>query len=228
MTVDTGFPALMHVCHESRDFVMKHSRLRFRSSREARCKVPFGPFRFELDTVFWNQDLLPYLWSPFYTTNHGRWLSQLRHLAIASSRAFRGQHVTDCIIRRCLELRSLSVVFSDSSDDNWAMSRFVEPERRHKLRRIHPDRARVMTVLRDAMWCDPEHRITLEGFLMLFCDEINAHGESMSEPHEACVGQAWSIQSDSSADLSCFAQTFVEWRRGEWAEGCTEWRPPRG
>ncbi|KXX78315.1 hypothetical protein MMYC01_206234 [Madurella mycetomatis] len=188
MTVETAFPALMHVCRESRDFVLKHSRLSFRSSRKARCEEPFRLFRSDLDTVFWNQDLLPYLWGPFHTTSHNLWLSQLRHLAIASSRAFRGPHTTDSIIGHCPELRSLSVVFSDSSDNNWAMSQFVEPEQRHKLRCIHPDRARVMTVLRDAAWCDPEHQITLDGFLMLFCEEVNVHGESISEPYEDCLG----------------------------------------
>ena len=233
-TVDTAFPALMHACHESRDFVLKHSGLRFRFSPKARCEVPFRPFRPELDTVFWNQDLWPYLWGPgFFTTKYKRWLSQLRHLAIASSRAFRGQHLADCIIRHCSELRSLSVVFSHSSAGNWAMSRFVEPQRRHKLRCIPPDRARAMTVLCDAVWCDPEHQITLERFLELFCDELSAHGESFSEPHEDCAGQVWSVQSESDdschgTTLRCLAQTFVEWHCGEWVEGYTKWLPPRG
>lgn len=226
MTVDTAFPALMHACRESRDFVLKHGGLRFRSSRKARCEVPFRPFRSDLDTAFWNQDLLPYLWDTFCSASLNLWLSQLQHLAIASSRAFRGKHVTDCIARHCPELRCLSLVFSDSSNNNWAMSRFVEPKRRHKLRCIHPDRARAMTVWSDAVWCDPEYQITLENFLMLFCEEVNAHGESTSRPHEDCLGWTWSI--DSCAKRRCFAQTFVEWCGGEWVEGFTKWMPPRG
>ncbi|KAK4041064.1 hypothetical protein C8A01DRAFT_34908 [Parachaetomium inaequale] len=227
MTVDTAFPTLMHTCRESRDYVRHHSGLRFRASPKGHCDVPFRLFRPDLDTVFWDEDQHHCLWAPFYTAGHDRWLSQLRHLAVPSATAFIGQHTTDCIMQHCPQLRSLSVVFPDSADYNWVQTRFAEPERRRKLRRIPPTHAQRIKVVFDAWHYDPEHRITLHDLLMLFCDELNQHGENIGGPHEDCAGQAWTIQSESESNLHCFAQTFVEWRRGEWVEVCANRRLPR-
>ncbi|KAK4032988.1 hypothetical protein C8A01DRAFT_20024 [Parachaetomium inaequale] len=212
MTVDTAFPALMHACYESRNFVLRHSGLRFRCSPKARCEVPFRSFRPELDTLFWYQDQLPDLLGPRYTASQRCWLSELRHLAIASSGAYDGDHTETCIMSYCPKLRTFSVVFADSTDNTWAC-RVVKPEGRYKLQRIYPDRAEALMVLSEAH----DDWITLKRFLLDFCGMLNTHAEYMSELPETWTGQE---------NLLCFAQTFVEWSRGEWAEpGRTVGRP---
>ena len=45
MPVDTAFPALIHVCRESRSFVVQHSGIRFRFSPEAVVEHPAGLIR---------------------------------------------------------------------------------------------------------------------------------------------------------------------------------------
>ncbi|KAJ3474030.1 hypothetical protein NLG97_g10024 [Lecanicillium saksenae] len=51
LTVDMGFPAIMHVCRESRALTQDSilSGLRFRPSRLARCLTPFRCFNPDLD-----------------------------------------------------------------------------------------------------------------------------------------------------------------------------------
>ncbi|KAK6214394.1 hypothetical protein LQW54_004443 [Pestalotiopsis sp. IQ-011] len=49
-TVDTAFPVLMHICHESRAHALRHARLRF--SPAAGVGVPFRAFRPDLDVLY--------------------------------------------------------------------------------------------------------------------------------------------------------------------------------
>ncbi|KAH9238022.1 hypothetical protein K456DRAFT_1721613 [Colletotrichum gloeosporioides 23] len=53
LVVDTAFPALVHVCRETRYFVFntKISGISFRYSDLAGCDTPYRPFRNELDTL---------------------------------------------------------------------------------------------------------------------------------------------------------------------------------
>ncbi|KAF0320191.1 hypothetical protein GQ607_012612 [Colletotrichum asianum] len=53
LVVDTAFPALVHVCRETRYFVFntKISGITFRYSDLAGCDTPYRPFRNELDTL---------------------------------------------------------------------------------------------------------------------------------------------------------------------------------
>jgi hypothetical protein len=221
MTVDTAFPALMHTCRESRDFVLRRGGLRFRPCPEAGCDSPFRDFRPELDTVFWNEDLYDPLWSYVDNTDaHARWLSQLRHLAIPSSTSLIGQHTTECVIEHCPELQTFSVVFPDSETGGKPQLSFAEPQRRCKLRRICPERARLMTVEPNTWEWAPDRRVTVKEFLVLFRNRLNEHGEEANSPHEECPGQAWTTELDAPGKLLCFAQTFVEWRNGEWVEAC--------
>lgn len=225
MTVDTAFPVLMHVCRESRDWVLQHSGTRFRSSTEAGgCEVvaPFRRFLPELDTMYWDRDVQERLWAVMYTnTNVSSWLSQLLHVAIPGNTTSSTMSLTDCIISFCPELRSLSVVFPDSRDDNRVGTVFVAPERRCQLRQITPDQARTITVVCDT-WADPEDRTTLKCFLDVFCGDLDWHGASSIGWIDNYVGKPWSTTTDSFENLRIFGSTFVEWRRGEWVEVCGE------
>jgi hypothetical protein len=137
-----------------------------------------------------------------------------------SATAFSGEDLAYCILEDCHDLGRLSVVFPDSSDDNWVRTKFIEPKRRCKLRRIQPDDARVMTVVNDA-WGgrDPEDSVTLEAFLATFREQLDRYGQLYIDLQVDYVGRSWSTLLDSFASLDRFASTFVEWRHGEWVEG---------
>ena len=223
MPVDTAFPALIHVCREPRSFLVQHSGIRFRFSPEAGCEVPFPYFRPELDTMVWSADIQQSVRTPVYSGAHDSWLPRLQHLAMPSATAFSGEDLAYCILEDCHDLGSLSVVFPDSSDDNWVRAKFIEPKRRCKFRRIQPDDARVMTVVNDA-WGgrDPEDRITLGAFLATFHEQLDRYGQLYIYLQVHYAGRSWSTLLDSFAPLDRFASTFVECRRGEWVEVCGE------
>lgn len=63
LTVDTAFPAAMHVCRESRALVQntKLSGVRFRASYVARCMTPFRCFRPELDVLYVDNESVRHL-----------------------------------------------------------------------------------------------------------------------------------------------------------------------
>ncbi|KAI1460340.1 hypothetical protein F4805DRAFT_390921 [Annulohypoxylon moriforme] len=66
--VDTAFPVLMHVCHESREYAK--SRTRFRYSLVAGCPVPFRTFKPDLDIMYYSRCRPPigdddYKWGNF-------------------------------------------------------------------------------------------------------------------------------------------------------------------
>ncbi|KAK3175691.1 hypothetical protein K4F52_010046 [Lecanicillium sp. MT-2017a] len=63
LTVDTGFPAAMHVCRESRALI-QDSRLSgvwFRASYLARCMAPFRRFNPDLDELYLSHDSIHHL-----------------------------------------------------------------------------------------------------------------------------------------------------------------------
>lgn len=228
MVVNTAFPVLMHVCREWRDYTLHHIKARFRFSAAAGCSVPFRPFRPELDTMYWTAEVQQAIFAPMYGNVFDDWLPQVQHLALPASTVFSGLNITDCIISFAQKLQSVSVVFADSSDDNWVQTKFQEPARRCRLRPIEGDRARNMTVVLDT-WGggDPEDRVPLEEFFSVYREELDRSGTSSIEWAENYAGQAWSIELGSFAPLRCCSCTFLEWCEGEWVELCGQRRLPR-
>ncbi|KAJ4304312.1 hypothetical protein N0V88_001925 [Collariella sp. IMI 366227] len=158
MVVDTAFPALMHVCRESRNFVVNNAGrfgIQFRdcpvdaAAASYTISVPCRPFRPELDTIYWNHAMTELM-------RHGgddAWLSVLRHLALASPSppVWLRNDMPHYILTSCPELRSLSVVVTGSSDDSPVREAVALPPkgRRCKLRPITPGRAQAMMVVCD-------------------------------------------------------------------------------
>ncbi|KAH6624318.1 hypothetical protein B0J18DRAFT_174806 [Chaetomium sp. MPI-SDFR-AT-0129] len=222
MLVQTVFPALMHTCRESREYTRNLSGIIFQYTPPAGCDVPYRLFRPELDTAFWDENVQNSLWASYFEAGHDKWLAQLRHLAVPSATAFVGQHMTECIMEHCPRLRTLSVVFPDSTDYNRVQTRFEEPTaRRARLVEIPGDHARRTMVVFDTWHYDPTYRIPLYDFLLLFCSDLNDHRNAIYAPHDVCLGQGWTIRTDDDGTRPrCFLQTFVEWNGGRWVEAC--------
>jgi hypothetical protein len=218
MYVDTGFPVLMHVCYESRDFVQRFGGLHFRPSPDALCRIPSRPFRPELDTVFWNEKACSFdyafLHAPYY-----HWMQRLGHLALPTTAAFPIQNVQDVtkyIIRSCPNLRKLSLVtYPGSTRDafTWRAPRAIGPERR-KLQPYTLPRYKAMMATGAWLPWNPRHPGNIETFFLLFCeDDPDEQGESSS----ATAGWPSSL-----AYVDCSAETFIEWDRGKWATKTSE------
>lgn len=112
-TVDTAFPVLMHICHETREFASK--RLQFRYSTAARTMVPFRTFRPELDVLYVHgtQSLssLRYLEEPI--------LKQVRRLAVGCWRPLCAATASRPASAACIfgvfpQVESISIVLPSS------------------------------------------------------------------------------------------------------------------
>lgn len=222
MLVQTAFPVLMHTCRESRAYTRNLSGINFQYTPQAGCDLPHRLFRPELDTAFWDENVQPCLWGPYFEAGHDKWLAQLRHLAVPSATAFVGQHMSECIMDHCPQLQTLSVVFPDSTDYNRVQTRFARPTaRRARLVEIPRDHARRTKVVFDTWHHDPAYRITLHDFLVIFCNDLNDHGGTVLAPHDECLGQGWTIRTGiDTTRPRCLVQTFVEWHSGGWVEAC--------
>ncbi|KAJ4304092.1 hypothetical protein N0V88_001702 [Collariella sp. IMI 366227] len=217
LMVDTAFPVLIHVCHESRVFSLRHSTMRFRFCPEAGCKVPCRPFRFDLDTLYCGEGLKGLAF------DHG-WVAEVRYLAIPALGTSRiaGGPTADFLLRKCRELRSLSVVFCGTLDGGVLEPEFREPTRRCKLRRIQPDSARVMMQVADQV-----RQGNVEDFMTAFREALLKQGEYFRYLYGNYTGWSRNSMRVSLIDLaydSSFAQMLMEWRNGEWAEACVEER----
>lgn len=244
MMVNTAYPVLMHVCRESRDFVLMHSGLRFRLSPDFRhglrvipyrpsldtpCLVPCRPFRPEFDTVFWNEKACytpdDFLQAPYY-----HWMQQVRHLAVPTTVFFHdhyAQREVEAIIRNCPNLQKLTLVVASDGffrDPNtWSVPRAMAPGRR----RLLPARLRRADVVRAAsvwLWSEPFQPSRVERFLLSFCEDgagkhglrgLNLHGLHGENPSE--IPRPALLE-----NIECSAQTFVEWRHGGWTRRTTE------
>ncbi|KXX82581.1 Sodium/hydrogen exchanger 2 [Madurella mycetomatis] len=231
MVVETAFPVLMHVCRESRAFVLHHSQVCFHFSEEAGCYVPARPFRPELDTVFLDQNAQGVLWNSLSAGVSDGWLSQLRHIAMPSTTTL-GRGDAAAINRHFRGLWSISLVFPYSWKGVWVNTAFWElQQRRYKLRRIEydgrsaapppggtsfpcrlnspePDKPRVKAPLiekRDIMnmqWIDQD---TMKDFMECFRATLNRHGGETIRSHEDYdAGRLRDTEMSSSASLGCF------------------------
>lgn len=244
IVVETAFPALMHVCRESRAFVLRHSQVCFHFSEEAGCYVPARPFRPGLDTMFLDRYAQGVLWSSLSTGVSDGWLSQLRHIAMPSTTTL-GRDEAAAINRHFPGLRSISLVFPYSFEGIWVNTAFWELQgRRYKLRPIEydrgsafpppgrtsfpcplnspqPDKPRVKAPLiekRDVMnmqWIDQD---TMEEFMECYRATLDRYGMRIIRSHENYdAGRARGTEMRSLASLDCFPQTVVEWRGRGWA-----------
>ncbi|KAK2041557.1 hypothetical protein LZ31DRAFT_625542 [Colletotrichum somersetense] len=149
LLVHTAFPVLMHVCHESRQFVLNSrlSGINFISpeaaSSTAGCLVPFRLFRPDLDTLFCpvagpaaledisSQDELEPI------------LQETRHLAVTGKK----EHINLLawiLLFYFPKLETLSVVANGLSLGACFESPFDAPKTRCKLQRISGGPARSM------------------------------------------------------------------------------------
>lgn len=228
MMVDTAFPALMHVCRESRNFVITnagrfgiHTRI-CPEGAAGGCtiSVPCRPFRPELDTMYWNRGMTELM-------RHGgddAWLSVLRHLALASPSppVWLRNDMPHYILTSCPELRSLSVVVTGSSDDSPVREAVaVPPEgRRCKLRPITPGRAQAMMVVCDVRENGRNQReyYSMGDYMEVFRKALDNLGYGSFVPDEEFRGHVWDRERRAFVNLRSFPQTFVEWYQGEWVE----------
>lgn len=242
--VDTAFPVLMHICRETRQFVLSppaqyaHLAPRFRFSKEADCKVPYRHFRPEFDTIYftnWQYDQLLRL----YEFNH-EILRQSVHLAVEmvlwSSSGF---WFAEFVFKHMQNIKTISVVLpsSDSDRHNFDNDVFQPPTRRCRLVELKQPEEMTGTALMPAStrgrlspavasvqaWIDFRWEVIVE---RAFVDWANAE-------EELYHGDAWDRQSESFVGVTHAPFVFGQFKRNDkgedtWDEVCRDRIHPEG
>ncbi|KAI8228709.1 hypothetical protein K4K57_007670 [Colletotrichum sp. SAR 10_99] len=237
--VYTAYPALMHICQESRAFAqnLQLSGVRFTTHQGTTARVPFRFFQPDFDTLFCTRANLqdnhdsnlvidclahePGLDSMFW---------EVCHLAVAT-REFPGI-ITDTIFDVLRELETITQVFVSSSTDDfngWTKEAFEAPKRRCKLRNlIHtPAWKREITGWREG----DDFLEHVEWYMERFRKELDIHGrrsfreEYPRGPHEY-EENAWDPALKEFTGLKLYAKIFVEYEAGNWTEECCNRKLP--
>ncbi|KEY68836.1 hypothetical protein S7711_11503 [Stachybotrys chartarum IBT 7711] len=237
--VDTAFPVLMHICHETRQFVLsppsRYSQFvpRFRFSKEAGCKVPYRHFRPELDIFYitnWQYSNV----LKIHAFNHET-IRQSIHLAVemalwgATSYWF-----NDFIFKHMQNIKTVSIVFpsSDSKRYSFDQNVFQPPARRSRLVALKQPKKVMGTALMPSStrgllspgnpsvqdWIDFRWEGAVEG-----ADIRWAHLRNQV----IYQGSAWDRESLTFVGVTRAAFTFEQFKRGDegeetWDEVCRD------
>jgi len=130
LTVDTAWPALLHVCRASREVALKSPHLHLRYNPAAGIKVPFRNFDPVIDTLYWSK----HNWEAIYqfVGENTDLIGQIRHMAFDLTVAFvRGG---GSFSGKALSLQSISVVLPDSHSTSHNINGIITaPTRRCRL-----------------------------------------------------------------------------------------------
>ena len=141
--VDISFPVLMHICHETRQFILspptqyQHLMPSFRFSQNAGCRVPYRHFRPESDKFyigFWQYEQMFQFWA-----FNRDILSQALHLAVDMS-LWGSSHLwfPKLVFKYMQNIQTVSIVApsSDASRYDFQTSSFQVPSRRCRVVKI--------------------------------------------------------------------------------------------
>jgi hypothetical protein len=232
--VDTAFPALMHVCRESRSTVQNSQRsgVRFRNSSAAGCLVPFRHYRPDLDTVYWGSENVEELSRKAASLPE---LGQITSLALELQWGFRHDYSLIAALLGVMKgLKTLSIVLPSSSDDNWPRQvgegheAFKQPGRRCKLRTVDANEKPMIHVdTTGDDWAMPAELVPLPVALRQCRESLERSARrtrqdsfrSAQLPGDSRCDQIW------LDNLAIRAQTFEEYQKdGTWKEICGERR----
>ncbi|KAF9885247.1 hypothetical protein FE257_000607 [Aspergillus nanangensis] len=238
--VDTAFPVLMHICRETRQFVLSpppkssHFAPRFRFSKEAGCKVPYRHFRPELDKFYITNGQYDHMFQ-IYEFNH-EIMHQCVHLAIemaiwsASSYWF-----NDFVFKHMQNIKTISIVFPSSDSDRYTFDNnvFQPPTRRCRLVEIKQPKK----VMGTALMPSSSTRGRLSPGHPSFQDWVEFRWQGAAEQADITWvhiyregiyhGSAWDRESQSFVGVIRAAFTFRQFKRGNqgeetWDEVCRD------
>ncbi|KAI2621223.1 hypothetical protein GGR54DRAFT_93222 [Hypoxylon sp. NC1633] len=217
LLVDTGFPVLMHVCHEAREIAL--SRTRLRHSPLAGCPVPFRAFRPDLDTLYVSVCRPSTLLAPRW----GLYPSGTRHLALDLHSAKDGSFLWVLVGNPRLDVHSISFVVPARKAILDAAARFRPPARRCRLRPVEQpaDGSHSHIVCVDRGY---DRRMT---GLARYVDEVRDHVSDefrwaledlgqLVPPRDAEWSRNWDAAESAFVDVSFQAKMFEEFRGGAW------------
>ncbi|KAH8891247.1 hypothetical protein GQ53DRAFT_841630 [Thozetella sp. PMI_491] len=242
LIVQPAFPALAHVCHESRQLAIegKLGETRLVPNAEAACLVPTRPFDPSLDTLYW--PARQYLsFADFLGGYNGdtpllgsSTAKKLKHLSIewASMHSY-PRRLVEYILESCWSLETLSVVFPHvPGKHNWTDA-FPAPTRRSRLRLIGDDEAKsIKLTLQDPGEQDwyaslipnprgPYIELAYE-FMESLRSSFDGQGVSVMKTLARSRGAGWyrgttwSVEEDRFTGLTIVPEMFVEYRPGRW------------
>ncbi|KAK4156147.1 hypothetical protein C8A00DRAFT_30959 [Chaetomidium leptoderma] len=194
--VDTAWPATTHVCRASREVAFKSGHVRLRYSKVAGLRVPFRMFDPAIDTLFELQ-------------------------LVSDTESLR---VIEVICGAVLNLRTVSIVLSNSATYQPATLTFLTPRRRFLLRAIPP------TVHHGIILIDPpvpprkvHNTVHLRQYMHYFRVNLETYGR---QRHLVDDGAAAGDTGEPSLGVpEIKIQTFVEYVKTrddgpQWVEVC--------
>ncbi|KAF4778773.1 hypothetical protein HER10_EVM0010314 [Colletotrichum scovillei] len=223
LLVYTAFPVLMHVCHESRQFV-QNSRLsginlmRPRSAIDTiDFPVPFRPYQPELDTLFCQNQGPASLEDIASEDDFEHVIQETRHLAIPGEKEFLDL-VAWVLTFYFPKLETLSVVVGDPSNGSCFGSYFDTPKTRCKLRQINAGGTHIYKVdvkdLDGTQTWDPSH---LSRCMAEYTQELEKIIEECFNDMDRTLRRAhrwWNRESKTFRRVQYLTQTFVEYEAG--------------
>ncbi|KXH43822.1 hypothetical protein CSAL01_03984 [Colletotrichum salicis] len=223
LLVYTAFPALMHVCHESRQFVQNSrlSDIKFTRPDSATDKieffVPFRHYQPEMDTLFCQNQGPASLEDIASEEDFEHVLQETRHLAIPGEKEFLDL-VAWVLTFYFPKLETLSVVVKNPSHDSCFGSYFDAPKTRCKLRQVSAEDTHTYTVdvkdLDGSETWDPSH---LSKSMREYTQELEKIIEECFNDMDVTLRRAhrwWNRESKTFKRVQYLTQTFVEYETG--------------
>ncbi|KAI2464549.1 hypothetical protein F4781DRAFT_67023 [Annulohypoxylon bovei var. microspora] len=210
--VDTAFPVLMHVCHESRESAI--SRTRFRYSPVAGCPVPFRDFRPELD-IMYHSTYRPPTTTPGVKFGVFAW--NLKHLALDLHTLRNGTYFWTAF-SHYYYLRTITCILPASGSIVETAARFRPPVRRCRLRPVEQpsDGSSSHFINVDDGHC--RRMTSMPQFLEEIRDHIDSDFAGLTEDdgmmHQDFADR-WDVR-EQKFDFELLAQSFEEYRGGQW------------
>lgn len=231
--VDGSFPVLMHLCRESRQFVLlpparyRDLAPKFRYSPQADCRVPYRHFRPDLDLLYvncYNYEMV----IEEAATNHAVF-DKTRHLAVEATLWSNSQRWFPTLVFKYLQsIETVSIVFPSSESDKYQLQRcaFQAPSRRCRLAKLDkPEDAFGEVNIKPL-----PKKVSFRQFIDGFWEGIKEHAlpqwfevASQLEDEEGdwWHGDAWNPETEEFKDIPHEAYIFEQFKRGE--DGAELW-----
>ncbi|KAI0900127.1 hypothetical protein F4806DRAFT_455079 [Annulohypoxylon nitens] len=210
--VDTAFPVLMHICHESREFAK--SRLRFRHSLVAGCPVPFRAFDPELDIMYYSRVRPP------IGRDDGKWgdfPDGLRHLAVDLHTLRDGRDFFE-VFQSHYHLQTITCVLPAPGAIVLTAARFRPPFRRCRLVPVEQPTGGSQSHFIHVDGGTYRRMTSITGFLREVRDHINAcflQFIGVGGLMRPLFRPRWDAET-LEYDFALLPQTFEEYRGGQW------------
>ncbi len=210
-TVDTAWPAVVHVCSAAREAAFKSGAIQLRYSPLAGFAVPFRHFIPAIDTLYWGQFQAGAMCQFLDRPEIAHITRDLRHLSLELVAWYPPSDVAELIRKKAVDLCTLSMVLPSTSHIPSLSVKFLPPTRRCRLRNIPDSALDEITIARVPFLRPGESEpMPLRKYVEKQRGGLDRHVREWSV--QGPEGTAWSSRDESFSGLEVTVQTFAEYR----------------